>query len=265
MANNQRNPKYDPLDPFYSEEIDYETSGIRRSKANQLKRATSKPASAPTVHEKKKVSFFSRIKTFFEELPNRADRYRIYRMAVIIFASVVGTFLLLLLIVFPNIAAEIQISDKNNALLLYSEVNGFILNKNSMDVMEYRNRLNDYISIVHERIENANTSSDQYATYITTLSLIYREQNEIDRALQIIVDSLDNRNLSAEARVQLLLAKKNISKEFKYKDKYIESLESLLNYDKESLEIVNENRWNEIYDSLVEEYNNKDNWGESDE
>lgn len=78
INSNNNNGNYDPFDPFSEKEDTFDTKKIRRSKASQLKRSIFKPAHAPIEQKKKKNSLFSRLKTFFKELPERRDKKRIY-------------------------------------------------------------------------------------------------------------------------------------------------------------------------------------------
>ena len=203
MANNQRNPKYDPLDPFYSEEIDYETSGIRRSKANQLKRATSKPASAPTVHEKKKVSFFSRIKTFFEELPNRADRYRFYRTAVIIFASIVGVVVLYALVLSPKIAQEVEKHEETNAEILLEDVRVLLESKDKIANDEFEKQIEEYENKLKSAIDNSPSDADSQYRYMTALLRIFEDENRTKEAIELEEEFL-NKNTNITLRINIL-------------------------------------------------------------
>lgn len=219
MANNQRNHKFDPLDPFYSEEIDYETSGIRRSKANQLKRATSKPASAPIVHEKKKVSFFSRIKTFFEELPNRADRYRIYRMAVIIFASVVALSLLFAFTVAPWLDNQKQESEETKATDYSNEI---------VDLLE-KDELNEskIYELEQKFTESKNNPEAQYEYAITLLD-VYKANNDLNSIESIADQFLENPKLTFPTNARFLIKLQFIYYLMDEYDKYFETNEIIL-------------------------------------
>ena len=92
----------DPFDPFSDKEEVFETKNIRASKAGRLKSKT--PASfSKKEKNKKKPSLFSRIKTFFKELPEREDKKKVYfkliftPILVCILVFLISTFIISLI------------------------------------------------------------------------------------------------------------------------------------------------------------------------
>jgi len=227
MANNQRNHKFDPLDPFYSEEIDYETSGIRRSKANQLKRATSKPASAPIVHEKKKVSFLSRIITFFEELPNRADRYRIYRMAVMVFALIVGLFLVVFFIIAPLIREQSKNAEIEVATKLNNDVSDFLIT-NQKDPVGLEEEKNAKIVELKNLYDKSVNNPEAQYEYAIALLRIYEADGDIASIELLTEQFMSNENLAFPTNAYFLIALKGTYFSQDNYAKYKETIEKLL-------------------------------------
>lgn len=211
INSNNNNGDYDPFDPFSEKEDAFDTKKIRRSKASQLKRRSAKPPKVITDSKKSsRPSLLSRLKSFFKELPNRADRYRFYRTAVIIFASVVAISLLLALIVVPWIdnhkqeIEEIKATDYSNEIVdlldkgelneskIYELEQKFTESKNNpevqyeyaitlLDVYKANNDLNSIESIADQFLENPKLTFPTNARFLIKLQFVYYLMDEYDK------------------------------------------------------------------------------------
>lgn len=111
MPNNKSG--YDPLDPFAEKEELFESKDIKKSKAREAKRrADYLKKKEKTENKAKKPSLFSRIKTFFKELPEREDKKKIYTeliiSSIVVIGLIVGIIFVITNIVIPKIEEETE-------------------------------------------------------------------------------------------------------------------------------------------------------------
>lgn len=218
MSKGGRNLNYNELDPFSEERYTYDSLEIRRTKAKQLKRATSKPSPAPIENKKKKNTTLSKIKSFFEELPNRADRYRIYRTTVIIFASVVAMSLLFVFIIAPWLNEQRKGVETKKAIEYHNEIDNLI------DREEVDNSVKEELK---NQIENNSDNLEAQSEYILALLNIYKSESDI-LSIEYEADKFLDSDPSFPTNAYFLMNLSGIYLSLGMNDKYIETIEALL-------------------------------------
>ncbi|MBQ6605727.1 hypothetical protein IJH66_01950 [Candidatus Saccharibacteria bacterium] len=201
---NNNNGNYDPFDPFSEKEDTFDTKKIRRSKASQLKRRSAKPPKVITDSKKSsRPSLLSRLKVFFKELPNRTDRYRFYRTAVIIFASIVGVVVLYALVLSPKIAQEVEKHEETNAEILLEDVRVLLESKDKIANDEYEKQIEEYENKLKSAINNNPSDADSQYRYMTALLRIFEDENRTKEAIELEEEFL-NKNTNITLRINIL-------------------------------------------------------------
>ncbi len=192
MPNN--NLGYDPLDPFAEKEELFESKDIKKSKAREAKRkADYLKEKERTEIKAKKPSLFSRIKTFFKELPEREDKKKVYARFINIALTIGGIALIVSFVITPKIeekaSEEADINANQEMIATLQDINeGFTDTKNEEEKLI-------------EKINNSKSGSDAKYDYVQALALLYQEDKKYEEIADIMEAFLDDDKINFQTKV----------------------------------------------------------------
>ena len=213
---------YDPLDPFAEKEELFESKDIKKSKAREAKRrADYLKKKEKTETKAKKPSLFSRIKTFFKELPDREDKKKVYaRLA-----------LAPILIIAVVISVVFLINNRNHALII-EETKAEIESAHTDFFWGDLNEEEDLENYKLEIEEKYNSTDDPDLKFLYRKELInfyYEDEEKSQEVIGWINEQLSYEKITTPEKVNLLVALIDLYKMNDMIDESKNALRELLN------------------------------------
>lgn len=211
------------LDPFSEQEERFETRQIRYTKAHTKKRKTElAKKEAEEKEEQEKNASSKKSLSFLRELPSRADKRKYYTTAVIVFASIVGVFLLILVVIIPWRDKEEKAIEQLEAI---DESNEII---DSITDEETEEELNEKTERLKNLFEKTYNNPDAQYEYATALLDIYELNRDIKSIDALAEEFLNNKKIAFPTDAYFLMRLQAVYLSLSEDDKYVKTIEKLL-------------------------------------
>jgi len=246
VISNSRESDYDPLDPFAEKEELFESKDIKKSKARELKRrADFLKEKERTKNKVKKPSLFSRIKTFFKELPDREDKKKVYTIFIVGLIVLVLLILAFTFILAPKLEEIRQELEYEGAWDYGRQVTSEMI---AIDIANDYDLAQKYESELLERITSTENGSVAQYQYVNALVKLYSEMRDENKVFETLENFLQYDNCDNLTRAGLLFELLEKYKDRKMNDEYIKTIKRIIEMPSEPFNINGES-----FDVLQEE------------
>jgi len=224
---NDRQRRYNELDPFGDHEEDYKTGDIKYSKARLTKRRVDayRKQQAPENNIGKKTSILRKIKRFFKELPDREDKRRIYfRIAVT---------LILIVLISVSLPFSINFIIKNRKHDLEIEEAKADIESAQKDFffgeLDEEDDLENYKLEIEKKYSSTNDPDLKYLYRKELISLYFEDEEKSQETIRLINEQLSYEKITIQEKVTLLAALIDLCKLNDMTDELKSALNELLN------------------------------------